>query len=289
MESLVYKDTEGNSITLTDRPYILNVLDGADGLKNDLYTTKGLGQDGYTITDKTVQKRALSLKGYILAENTEDVEIYKRRLLTMFNPKNKGSFVYSFGDMSKKIDVEVETGPIFSKDVTARTQNYIVNLIAPDPYWRDTIDNKTDIALWRGKFNFPLFIPKAKGIIMGVREPSLIANINNPGDIETGMLIEFRAKATVVNPSLFNINTREYIKINKTMAAGEVIKINTNYGNKKITSNTNGVETDILNLLDITSTFLQLAKGDNLLRYDADTGLDNLEISIYNTPGYVGV
>ncbi len=73
------------------------------------------------------------------------------------------------------------------------------------------------------------------------------------------------------------------------MVAGEIITVNTNVGAKKVIDNLNGVETNILNLIDLDSTFLQLGVGDNLLRYDADTNLDNLEVNIYYNPFYLGV
>ncbi len=44
---------------------------------------------------------------------------------------------------------------------------------------------------------------------MGHKSPSLIVNVHNPGDIETGMKIEFKALGFLSNPSLFNINSRE--------------------------------------------------------------------------------
>ena len=126
---------------------------------------------------------------------------------------------------------------------------------------------------------------------MGLKQPSLIINAENDGDVETGIRIEFKARGTVTNPSLFNVETREYIKINKTMVDGEVIMVNTNYGKKKIESILNGVTTNILNLIDLGmgDSFLQLDVGDNLLRYDADINMNNLEINIYFNPKYVGV
>ncbi|HEX3075966.1 MAG TPA: phage tail family protein, partial [Lachnospiraceae bacterium] len=120
----------------------------------------------------------------------------------------------------------------------------------------------------------------------------LIVNVYNKGDVETGMRIVFRAKGALTNPSLFNVETREFIKINKAMTAGEVITIDTNYGKKGITLRKNGVESNILNYIDIAgggNTFLQLAVGDNLLRYNADTGADNLEVDIYFDNRYLGV
>ncbi|APC79646.1 phage tail family protein [Clostridium botulinum] len=127
---------------------------------------------------------------------------------------------------------------------------------------------------------------------MGHREPSLIVNVINNGHVKTGMIIEFRARGILKNPSLFNVNTREFIKINKEMVAGERFIINTNCGKKKIIQNLNGIETDILNYLDIVGggdTFLQLDVGDNLFRYNADSNLDNLEVNIYFSSQYLGV
>lgn len=126
---------------------------------------------------------------------------------------------------------------------------------------------------------------------MGHREPSLIVNVLNNGQVKTGMIIEFFARGTLSNPSLFNVNTREFIKINKGMAAGEKFIRNTNVGKKKILQNLNCIGTDILNYLDIVGggdTFLQLDVGDNLFRYNADSNLDNLEINIYFSPQYLG-
>ena len=127
------------------------------------------------------------------------------------------------------------------------------------------------------------------GIIMGLREPSLIVNVLNTGDVESGMIIEFKALGTLKNPSLLNVNTGEFLKINKSMVSGEIIKVNTNVGNKKVIKDLNGIETNILNLIDLDSTFLQLNVGDNLFRYNADENLNNLEISIYYNPYYLGV
>jgi len=81
----------------------------------------------------------------------------------------------------------------------------------------------------------------------------------------------------------------EFIKINKTMVAGEVLTISTYFGAKKVESTLNGVTTNAFNFIDLGSTFLQLEIGDNLFRYDTDTGIDNLTVSIYYTPQYLGV
>lgn len=51
----------------------------------------------------------------------------------------------------------------------------------------------------------------------------------------------------------------------------------------------NGVENNYFKYRDLDSTWLQLDVGDNLFRYDADTGIDNLEVYIYFHSKYLEV
>lgn len=293
-EKIKYINGLGNSVEIAySFPFFLQEFSGQDGLDSIVHKTKLSGQDGYLVDNLSMQDRPLQIVGVIKGKDKDEVARYRNKLMQVFNPHLDGTLFYEYGEIKKKIKCKVEKAPKFQKKNTSfKRQLFSIELICPDPFWKDIVEKKTEIALWRGAFHFPLVIPQDKGIIMGYREPSLIVNVNNKGQVKSGMRIEFRAKGTVVNPSLFNVHTREFIKINKTMLPGEKITVNTNQGNKKVISYLNGVTTDILNFLDIIGggkTFLQLDKGDNLLRYNADEGIDNLEIDIYHDDKYLGV
>jgi hypothetical protein len=73
------------------------------------------------------------------------------------------------------------------------------------------------------------------------------------------------------------------------MVAGEILNISTGFGNKKVTSTLAGVTTNAFNCIDLGSTFLQLAPGDNLFRYNSETNIANLTVAIYYLPQYLGV
>jgi len=73
------------------------------------------------------------------------------------------------------------------------------------------------------------------------------------------------------------------------MAAGEKIVITTHTGQKRVEKELNGVLENAFNWWDDGSTFMQLDVEDNLLRYNAEENVDNLEVSIYYTPQYLGV
>ncbi|KRU42197.1 phage tail family protein [Clostridium sporogenes] len=285
-EKFIYENEKGQQIEFSIwSPFFLEHIDGISGLKNIIYNSKGMGQDGSTNTGSTLDDRNIVIQGAI----TENIELNREKLLSIINPKIPSKLVYTDGNIKKYVECIVETAPVITKENKPKFQ---ISLLCNNPYWKDYIETKINIALWKGDFHFPLVIPQGKGITMGHREPSLIVNVNNTGQVKTGMIIEFFARGTLSNPSLFNVNTREFIKINKGMVAGEKFIINTNYSKKKILQELNGVTTDILNYLDIVGggdTFLQLDVGDNLFRYNTDSNLDNLEVNIYFSPQYLGV
>ena len=127
------------------------------------------------------------------------------------------------------------------------------------------------------------------GVEFASRTLSTIVDIVNRGHVSSGMIIVFKATSTVVNPYLANVNTGEIIKLKRTMVAGEVIEINTNIGQKRITSTINGTATNIFNNIVFGSKFLQLDIGDNLFRFGADTNESFLEVQIYHSNKYAGV
>ena len=124
---------------------------------------------------------------------------------------------------------------------------------------------------------------------MGNRQPSLIVNVYNSGDVKSGIRIEFRAIGAVTNPVLLNVDTREFIKLNISLVAGDVLTVSTGYGEKAVKLNRGGTITDAFRYLDVDSSYLQIAVGDNLFRYSADANAENLEVSIYHNNLYLGV
>jgi hypothetical protein len=151
------------------------------------------------------------------------------------------------------------------------------------------------VAAWVGAFEFPL--PDGLEIYesdttweVGYREPALIVNVYNPGDWSAGVRAEFRAWGTLTNPSLLNVKTGKFIRLtNLEMTAGDKVIISTGYGKKRISLIRDGVATDAFQHWDIDSTYFELEPGDNLFSYDAESGKEMLEVSIYHDNYYLGV
>ena len=285
MRTLTYINSLGGTLTFNDKPpFILQNFE--QDLSVDIYSSKGMDQDGETYLGNALDIMDLTLEVALL--NSTKAELINNRNIVnkAFNPKlGEGYLIYK--DELKEIKVKCIINKLPTWDKTDKTiSEGVVSLTANKSFWTDIQELKEEIALWKSDFKFPLAIPST-GIKFGHREPSLIVNVNNKGDVECGMRIEFKALATLTNPSLLNVNAGEFIKINKGMVSGEVISVTTYFGNKTVKSTLNGVTTNIFNYIDWESTFLQLEVEDNLFRYDAETGLDNLEVSIYYMPQYL--
>lgn len=288
IEKLIYTNELGNSVEISHYSlFHLEKHEGLGGIKNTIHTQKSPNQDGTTEISSNLEARDISIEGSINSIRKDEILRHRQTLLRVLNPKLKGRLKYQLGNFVREVDCTVELAPIFP-NIESKFKKFLIQLYCPNPFFRDVSETKNDIAIWQPSFEFALEIPE-EGIEMGYREPSLIVNVLNKGNVKSGIKIKFKALATVENPSLFNVNTREFIKINKTMEAGEVITVTTHDRNHKVLTTKNGVTSNAFNDIDLDSTFLQLDPGDNLFRYDADEGLDNLEVSIYHNSQYLGV
>jgi hypothetical protein len=287
MQKLIYTNLRGQSVELKNTgPFLLQKFD-PDTPKSTILSTKAPGQDGKTYHGTLLEERVLNIEVAVFGDNSADMYMQRKKLCSIFNPKLTGTLTYINDGGEYKINCSPLDSPS-PKSKHEPVQEFLIQLSCPNPYWLDIFETKEEIALWQGDFEFPLEIT-SDGIEMGHRVSTLIVNANNTGDVECSMTIEFRALASVVNPSILNVYTQEYIKIKRTLVAGDKLVIDTKFGDKKVEMIHNGVAANVFYYIDLSSTFLQLDVGDNLLRYDAEQGIDNLEVAIYFTPKYVGV
>lgn len=285
-EKLTFIDDDGRTAVFhagTASPYWLNDADGLDGLSVNIYTVKGAGQDGETDVGANLAMRPITIEGQIRGQ----AQAYNRRvLLNAVRPAATGKLVYEYNGVTRYIRCRVKQAPEFSN---TRVEKFQIVFSCANPFWRLGSGPKqvAEIALWIPMLEFPLEIPE-EGIEVEVRSPSLIVNINNNGDVPVGMSVEFRATGSTANPYLINVGTQEQLLVNRDMEPGDIIRVRTGYGEKRVELTRSGVVTNVFNDLDVGSVFLQLLVGDNLLRYGADV-TDNLEVSVYYDIAYVGV
>lgn len=292
MFKLEFINAKNESVELFSHPYLLYRFEGLGDTGVINSTHKSMDQDGASLTSTLLDEKFPEIELKITGRSQQELALNRRILTSVFSPKlGTGQLLRKSVDGTHVLEVIPEAVPFFPDGPGNRGrlfQKALINLRAPDPYWKDLGGSKVEVAVWRGGTEFPINVP-AEGFEMGYRDSTLIANVLNNGDTHTGMKVTFRAQGTVVNPSLFDVNTRDFFKLNYTLEAGEVITLTTHFQKKRVESKLNNVTTNIFRFIDVESTFLPLNVGDNLFRIDADDGLEALEVIIYHTQKYLGV
>lgn len=289
-EKLIYINSRGESLEFSvTSVFHCNVskdVTGIAGIDNTIYRINSMGQHGDTYIGQRFEPREITIAGSINSTEKDRILELRRKAEKILNAELEAKLVYIYKDFIRVIDCKVDGRPTFN--LKKVFMQYRIPLTCCSPFWREEIEAKKDIAAWIASWEFDFEI-KEEGIELGYREPSVIVNVYNEGDVKSGMRVEFRAVGTVVNPMILNVNTQEYIKMITTMEAGDVITINTAYGSKGATLIREGEVEDYFRHIDVDSTFIQLDIGDNVFRYDAEDGITNMEATIYYNNKYLGV
>ena len=121
---------------------------------------------------------------------------------------------------------------------------------------------------------------------MGIRSSYRLIAIENEGNVSTGCVIRLKAKGTIVNPTITNIQTGEFITIDKTLVNDEEVEINTNDGNEKgVKGYIDGKEFNYFKYWNFESTWLKFPIGTSLIGFSLKEGDETLlDISITVNP-----
>lgn len=291
IESLVLTNTVTLQSVLLDKDNSYLVLDEADlgTVEGTHHSYKYVNQVGVYIDSTTLEQRTVAISGWVIGDTYDELRENKKVLNRLVNPLHPiDAVVQEKYKLTFKPDYSVKYSVSYEENNEILCK-FLIQGTCADPMFTTKDKQSALVASTIPKFRFPLIIPKNAGILMGLREPSLLATLNNGGDIDTGLLVTFSCTSTVTNPSLLNVDTREFIKVNKTMSAGEQIVISTGSGEKYIKGIVNGVEYNYFKYMDFDSTWLQLHVGENTLKYDADSNVAGLEVLISFLPKYLEV
>lgn len=285
MKQLSFTNSLGESIVFkVGSPFAMNNPTGLGDVGTQIQTQKAPFQDGSTFIDAVMAERDISFDVVIKGDN--DTEISERRTLLarVFNPKlGLGVLRYQYGDIIREISVvpdHVPTFPAGSDNRGKRHQTALIDLLAPDPYWR-TLNMETEPTFE------PLFQFAFEGDFqMGVQRDERI--IVNGGDVLAPLVIEFHGPA--VNPIVTNETTGEFIKIKQTLGANEIMRIDTTDGNKSVVFvDDDGTERNVFNWIDLNSTFFKLVLGENAITYTADNDIQGAVVNFYYQERYQAI
>lgn len=275
---IIYKNEINQEVILTSTNIKVIELEGITGLTNIINSSKGINQDGASYSNSFIEERDILLKLRIKAD-INNYRLIKRELYNAFNPKLEGELIIINPEGKKSITVRVVESPNFRNIYNKKECS--ISLIALDPYFKSELYSE-EIATWYGGFSF-----KTKMPLKFRQKGDTKKNIINSGHVDTPVKIYF--EGTAVNPSIINRTTGEYVKINKTINAGETLIINTEYGNKTVQIESGGTIINAFHYLDLDSSFFNLVPGDNLIEYTTENELDVQKVEIRYKERFLGV
>jgi len=283
---LLYESNNGKMVKLYDRPYRLYFVEGLGDVESDTQTNRSPFQDGVNYLDSVLEPRYITIELRINATSESDLTQLRSHLSTVFNPKlSLGKLTYKNGDSVKEILAVSESIPYYPDGATNRGRTFqkvMITLIAPNPYWRSPNETTKPLVAYKGNFKLPMTFP----FMLGTSGSK--TTLYNDGDVPSPVRIEIHGPTT--NPQIFNRTTGQYIRINRTIAQGEVMHINTESGRQRIiVIDEEGNESSAFGYLDHESDLFYLELGENIIEHVADAGNRHAEVIVRWDSMYVGV
>lgn len=289
MLKISFKNSMGESIEIGGSfPYILGRNSGFSG--NDVITqmSKGFGQHGSYYYGSLDNPRIISMTVYFDYGNDYEGKQKQKHIAKVFNPRlGLGQLTYEDSAGEYVIDAVVSLKPVVYKIEDSRyamARAFDVVLTCPKPDWKSKVNTQIKMVDFVGGLTFPITFP------IKFAERGNGGRIEYTGDNPASCKLDFRVAeggTSVVDPTIQN-HLGEYIKIQKTITAGQKMIVDTNPDAPSIKLiDSDGSETDAWDSLVFGSTFFQLMRGENVFTFSAASG--DPELYFTYTEHYSGV
>lgn len=267
LKTFVYKNDDGEAITLTyDGGYLISKPVGIDTVSVTISEAQGIGQTGTTIRSANVDSRPVTISGIIVGDSQQEK---KERLMEVVRPDLGGKL---FCD-----DYYLEVHPTDTPTIEAkpRQAKFQFSLLAPYPYWMKGENAYAALSGVEKRFKFPWNI--SRPYRFGEVVTRQFITIYNSGQLEVPFTVTFTALDAVTNPKIIDAKTNNYLWVKKSMVAGERLVVEITHDRVYVISSADG---ECRGALDIKSKFYRLRVGDNVIKPEADSGKNNLSVSI---------
>jgi len=249
--------------------------EGIDTLTISHSEAQGINQVGSTIQSSNVQSRVVNMSGRFVGENQTKK---KETLLAIVRPDLTGRL---YAD-DYYLEVRPSTTPTF--EAREKNASYQFSLLAAYPYWQKDDSAAATLNGVAKRFRFPwnVYRPYRFGEVIS----ALFINIINGGQVPIPFTVTFKALDEVVDPKLIDAKTNKYLLLNKTLVAGETVVVQITHERTYVTSSVDG---ECRGALDLGSSFYRLAVGDNVIKPEATSGKEYLQVNIDFATEVVGI
>ena len=177
-------------------------------------------------------------------------------------------------------------------------QRFTISLIAHSPAWYTAEQSQTFVA--GTGWSYPIVYPRTYGTYSDTN------NILNDGDLDCPFRLQI--DGPMVNPTITNLTTGEYIEITKTLTSGQRLYIETTFGDITCeirNATTNALIEDAFQYASIDSTWFWLISSDralamneaqgyigneaNRIKFESDDSNDGSSMILYWIPRHSAV
>ena len=281
MFEMYVTNSRGQTLNINDHVnYSVIGVDKLDPPEAEVNIAKVVNLDGGRINSVRASTRALNIELLLRG----DIEKNRIRLYKYFQYKKTVKVNYKNNSRNVFIEgcVEFFEAPRFENSCRAN-----ISIVCADPFFKDVNEIVVDASYILAMFEFPFAIENP--IPFGEFQEDRQAIVYNNGDVDTGVIVELNAFGRVVNPKIFDKYTGEFIGLNITLENGDSVTISTQKGQKSVSLHRKGVTTNVINTLMRGHSWLQLKIGENAFVYEAEDGLEDLEMAFIHVDRYVGV
>lgn len=288
MFNLTFENERGDTFTLSPAsdmttPYAIVDIDGINPPKATINTSQLALIDGAQFNSAKLGMRTINVAFVIQNDAAANrVNVYK-----VLKTKHPVNVYYKSETRDVYISGYVESVEV---DYGGNPQKISVAVLCPYPYWQAAQSIVNDLSSVIGMFHFAFASTETPELVFGYIDPIVSIEVENGGDIETGIIIELYASEAIENPKVIDYETGEYIQLEMTMEQADLITIDTRIGHKTATLLRDGATSSVFNAVAKGSTWLQLAIGGSTFTYTADGGAaTGLSVKISHTNIYEGV
>jgi len=276
---LEYVSDNGKSILFTgETGYVAAPLD-LSSVPIELIETQGIGRIGAEVHGQAPKPYTIPIQGTILGET----KYRKKHLHDVFAPTVPGHLIYN-----DEWKLRVYPNSLPAVENKQNNAKFHLTVRVAYPYWLSKSGKKVVLSGSSASFKFP--VNYGTPHIFGERLKGMSANAENKGNVPVRFVLIFVAHVPdVVDPQVINVETREFIKINRTMELGEFITVDMTVSPMTVVSTIGETETDIFEQFELDSTPFFLKVGDNILQDMAESNHAGMDCWVSYNDGYSGV
>ena len=266
--------------------YIFNNIEGLTESEVDLHLLNFPNYTGAKYTGHKQNSREIVVEGHIVGTRANHNAL-RRDLIDCFNPENGlGTLELKMWD-GKIYTIDAVCTNLVIKDISVvrDIKEFQATFFCPSPYFRGEKQLYT-FSEKEAKFEFPFQVDldDNNSLIFGEFGGNNEKVIYNSGNVDAPFVINIYGES-VAPIVLLNETTGDFIEIDTSIGANEVIEISTHYSEKYCIKKTPFGEENVFEYMNFNSKFFNLKKGINKLKFitgDAEADRNIIKLEFFN-------